>query len=66
MREISKQKFKNPFKRSFLDKAANYSSMKKSSLLALGTVDLGNVRVESGKTTTIKLDFKKGPSRHEF
>ncbi len=33
---------------------------------ALGTVDLGNVRVESGKTTTIKLDFKKGPSRHEF
>ncbi len=33
---------------------------------ALGTVELGNVRVESGKTATIKLDFKKAPKKRGF
>ncbi len=33
---------------------------------ALGTVELGNVKVESGKTARIKLDFKKAPRRHKF
>ncbi len=31
-----------------------------------GTVDLGNVRVTPGKTTTIKIDYKKAKRKSEF
>ena len=32
----------------------------------LGTMDLGNVRVAPGKTTTIEFAYKKAPVRHAF
>lgn len=32
----------------------------------LGRVDLGNVRVAAGRTTTVKLSYSKVPTKHEF